>query len=93
MLRRSLPLLLLAALVSDGVAAGQPLRFGRIIIDAVPVYSAAEARQGSLYGVLNLLHVQTRAALLRRVVPFHEGDPFDPALLGAVWSISTAQAF
>ncbi|HEX3580052.1 MAG TPA: hypothetical protein VHY33_15925 [Thermoanaerobaculia bacterium] len=81
MLRRSLPLLLLAALVSGRVAAAQPLRVGRIVIEAVPVYSAAEARQGSFYGFLNLLHVQTRAALLRRFVLFREGDPFDPALL------------
>ncbi|MBV8545271.1 MAG: hypothetical protein JO093_05790 [Acidobacteria bacterium] len=82
MLRRSFPLLLLlAVLVSNRVAAAQPLRVGRIVIDAVPVYSAAEARQGRLYTLLNLLHIQTRAALLRRFLLFHEGEPFDPALL------------
>jgi len=80
-LRRAIPLLLLAALLSSRVAAEQPLRVGRIVIDAVPVFSDAEARQGRIYGLLNLLHVQTRAGLLRRFLLFHEGDLFDPALL------------
>jgi hypothetical protein len=79
--RGSIPLLLLVALASASATASQPLRIGRIIIDAVPVYSDAEAQQGRIYGFLNLLHVQTRAALLRRFLLFSEGDAFDPALL------------
>jgi hypothetical protein len=79
--RRSIPLLLLVAMASTRVNADAPLRVGRITIDAVPVYSDAETRQGRIYSVLNILHVQTRAALLRRFLLFSEGDPFDPALL------------
>jgi hypothetical protein len=79
-LRRYLLPLLLIALASRRAGA-EPLRVGRIVIDAVPVYDDAEARQGRLYGLLNVLHVQTRAALLRRFLLFKEGDAFDPALL------------
>jgi hypothetical protein len=78
---RSIPWLLLIALSTTGAAAEQPLHVGRIIIDAVPVYSDAEAGRGRFYGLLNLLHVQTRAALLRRFLLFREGDLFDPVLL------------
>lgn len=81
MLHRAVPLLLLITLASGSAGAEQPLRLGRIIIDAVPVYSDAEAGKGRIYSLLNLLHVQTRASLLRRFLLFHEGDAFDPALL------------
>jgi hypothetical protein len=80
-LRRSIPLLLLAALASTSAGAESPLRIGRIIIEAVPVYNETEAAHGHVYGILNLLHVQTRASLLRRFLLFSEGSPFDPALL------------
>jgi hypothetical protein len=80
-LRRSIPLLLLIAMASTSAAAEQPLRVGRITIEAVPVYTDSEARQERIYSFLNLLHVQTRAALLRRFLLFREGDLFDPALL------------
>ena len=80
MLCRSISLLLIA-LVSASAAAEQPLRVGRIVIEAVPVYSDAEAGRERIYGLLNLLHVQTRAALLRRFLLFREGEPFNPALL------------
>ena len=81
MLRRWIPLLLLAGLVSGRAAAEEPVRIGRVIIQAVPVYSADEAAHGRFYTLLNVLHVQTRASLLRRFLLFNEGDPFDPALL------------
>jgi len=68
-------------MASTSAGAEQPLRVGRVIIDAVPVYSDAESDRGRIYGLLNLLHVQTRAALLRRFLLFHEGEPFDPVLL------------
>jgi hypothetical protein len=54
-----------------------PLRIGRITIDAVPIYDASEATHGSFYRGVNFLHVQTRAALIRRFLLFREGDPFD----------------
>ncbi|MEA2344474.1 MAG: hypothetical protein QOF63_2643 [Thermoanaerobaculia bacterium] len=73
--------MLLLILMSVSIAAEQPLRVGRITIEAVPVYSDAEVRQGRIYGLLNLLHMQTRVALLRRFLLFREGELFDPALL------------
>jgi hypothetical protein len=81
MLRRPVLPLLVFVLASTGANAQPHLRVGRIVIDAVPVYNDAEAGQGRIYGLLNLLHVQTRAALLRRFLLFKEGDAFDPALL------------
>jgi hypothetical protein len=80
-LRLSIPLLLLIALASTDADAQLPLWVGRIVIDAAPVYSDAEARQSRIFSLLDLLHVQTRAALLRRFLLFSEGGPFDPALL------------
>ncbi|HEV7424725.1 MAG TPA: hypothetical protein VGQ46_00050 [Thermoanaerobaculia bacterium] len=81
---RSISLLLLGALTSVAAAA-PPLRVGRIVIpiviQAVPVYSGAETARGRLYSFLNVLHVQTRAELLRQFLVFHEGDAFDAALL------------
>lgn len=62
-------------------AAAEPLRVGHITIDAVPVFSDAEVRRGRFYDLVNILHVQTRTALLRRFLLFHEGDPYDPATL------------
>jgi hypothetical protein len=75
---RWLPLLVLAAASAQ---AAEPLRIGRITIDAVPVFSGAEAAHGQFYGLMNVLHVQTRTALLRRFLLFRENDPYDPALL------------
>jgi hypothetical protein len=75
---RWLPLLFLAAASAQ---AAEPLRIGHITIDAVPVFSGAEAAHGRFYGLLNVLHVQTRVALLRRFLLFREGDPYDPALI------------
>ncbi len=57
------------------------LRVGSITIRAIPVFDAAEVAHGAFYRALNVLHVQTRVALLRRFLLFHEGDPYDPALL------------
>jgi hypothetical protein len=79
-LRRSFPLLILSALASSSVAAEEPVRIGRVVIEAVPVYSG-QAAHGRFYSLLNALHVQTRTSLLRRFLLFDEGEPFDPALL------------
>lgn len=67
--------------MSTSVNAELPLRVGRIVIQCVPVYSDAEGGRERFYSLLNVLHVQTRASLLRRFLLFHEGEPFDPALL------------
>src|SRR5436305_10606872 len=61
--------------------AQPPLRIGRITIDAMPLFNAAEASHGRFYRGANLLHVQTRTALLRRFLLFSEGDAYDPAKL------------
>ena len=68
--------LLLAALLAE-----PPLRIGTITINAVPVFSVEESRHGSFYRGANILHVQTRPALLRRFLLFKEGDPFNPTKL------------
>lgn len=80
-LRLSLLLTALAALPLLGAPDPTPLRIGKITIEAVPVFSAAEVAHGSFYRGVNLLHVQTRVALLRRFLLFHEGDPYDPVKL------------
>jgi hypothetical protein len=58
-----------------------PVRIGRISIVAIPVFNAEEAARGSFYRAANLLHVQTRAGLLRRFLLFREGDAYDPVRL------------
>ena len=63
------------------LALQEPLRIGKITINAVPLFSAEEARHGSFYRGANILHVQTRPGLLRRFLLFKEGDPFNPAKL------------
>src|SRR6267142_5442542 len=70
--------LLLCALAAH---SEPPMRIGRITIDAVPLFNAAEATHGSFYRGANLLHVQTRVGLLRRFLLFREGDVYDPAKL------------
>ncbi|HEV7425678.1 MAG TPA: hypothetical protein VGQ46_04870 [Thermoanaerobaculia bacterium] len=64
-----------------GVRGDPPPRIGRITIDAKPVFNDSEAAQGRFYSLMNVLHVQTRTALLRRFLLFKEGDPYDPAAL------------
>lgn len=74
--------LIIAAIASTGVLrADSPLRIGTITIDAKPLFDAKEQRRGGFYRKLNGLHSQTHAALIRRFLTFHEGDPYDPAKL------------
>ena len=74
--------LIVAVVASSGVLrADPPLRIGRITIHAQPVFDAAEVARGDFYRTLNILHVQTPVALIRRFLLFHEGDPYDPATL------------
>jgi hypothetical protein len=78
---KKLRVVLILALTSSGVVmAAEPLRIGRITVDARPIFDSAEAA-GGFYRVANLLHIQTRAALLRRFLLFREGDPYDPVKL------------
>ena len=63
------------------VATPTALRIGHISINAVPLFSSQEAAHGSFYRTANVLHVQTRAALLRGFLLFKEGDGFNPAKL------------
>ena len=57
------------------------LIIGHITINAVPVFDPKEASHGSFYRAANVLHVQTRAALLQSFLLFHEGDEYKPATL------------
>src|SRR6476469_5309228 len=57
------------------------LIIGHITINAVPLFSREEALHGSFYRGANVLHVQTRTALLRSFLLFKEGDAFKPAKL------------
>ena len=68
-------------LTQEATAVETGLRVGRITIEANPIYTPAEVSHGSFYQRVNLLHVQTRAAFIRRFLLFQEGDPYDPARL------------
>jgi hypothetical protein len=68
-------------LFAAAVIAVTSLHIGRITINAVPLFSADEASHGSFYRTANILHVQTRTALLRSFLLFHEGDAYKPAKL------------
>jgi hypothetical protein len=73
---------LVSALASTGVLiAGPSLRVGRITVDAQPIFDASEVANGRFYSIANVLHVQTRAALIRRFLLFREGDVYDPVRL------------
>jgi hypothetical protein len=67
--------------VANDSESAEALRVGRITINAIPLFDAAEVRQGSFYRAANLLHVQTRAALVARFLLFREGDRYDPVKL------------
>ncbi len=62
-------------------ARGDSLRIGRITINAIPVFNAAEAAHGGFYRTVNVLHVQTPPALIRQFLLFQEGDVYVPARL------------
>ncbi|MEO8216946.1 MAG: hypothetical protein ABI718_07680 [Acidobacteriota bacterium] len=77
----ALHLLAVTLAVPSLPAEEKPLRVGRITIDAMPLFDSEEAARGSFYRAANILHVQTKATLLRRFLLFHEGDPYDAAQL------------
>lgn len=71
-------------LLAEG-AAGQgsapPTRIGAIRIRALDVFSPEEASRGWLYRTANAVRFETRPAVIRRFLLFHEGDPYDPVRL------------
>ena len=69
----------LAALFSPLVAMAQAaLRVGTIEVRTVDVFSPEEAERGWIYRAANALHKTTRETLVRRLLLFEEGDPYDP---------------
>jgi hypothetical protein len=79
MKRIAVAIIVCVALRAAAAEPQAPLRIGRITIDATPVFTASDA--GGFYRAANLLHMQTRPALLRRFLLFKEGDPYDPEKL------------
>jgi hypothetical protein len=63
------------------VAQTVPLRVGKIIIQALDVYSQAEAAHGGFYRAADRLHAETRPGVIRKFLLFAEGDVFVPARL------------
>ena len=74
-------MILAILLAACAASVPAPLRVGHVVINPVPLFSSTEATHGSFYRTANILHVQTRAALLRGFLLFKEGDPFNPAKL------------
>jgi hypothetical protein len=69
------------AVAAHGDPAQPPVRIGRITIETIPIFNTAEESRGSFYRAANIVHVQTRAALIRRFLTFHEGDVYEPVRL------------
>jgi hypothetical protein len=63
--------------LAAAAAAEEPLRVGTIWIRPVNVFSPEEAERGYLYRLANSLRFQTREAVIRRFLLFHEGDPYN----------------
>jgi hypothetical protein len=70
-------LVLLPLVAPPTARADEPLRIGTIIIRAVNVFSPEEAERGFVYRLANSLRFQTREAVIRRFLLFHEGDPYN----------------
>lgn len=74
--------MLACALAIAGAArAEEPLHIGKITIVTEDVYTDAEAAKGAAYGVVNTLHVRTRASVIERMILFSEGDVYVPSRL------------
>jgi hypothetical protein len=70
-----------ALLLASAAAAQQPLRIGKITINALDVYSDQEASQGWVYRVADRLHIDTRRSVIAQFLLFHTGDDYRPELL------------
>lgn len=79
------PSICLTLFLGVAPASGQPgdggPRIGEIRVLALDVFSPEEAAQGWLYRTADAVRVQTRPSVIREFLLFHEGDPYDPALL------------
>jgi outer membrane protein assembly factor BamA len=89
-LKRSL--VVLALLLGTGVFADS-LRIGKVIVRPLDVYSEDEANHGAVYGFADRLHVETREAVIRKFLLFHEGEPFRPERLAETERNLRAQRF
>jgi predicted dienelactone hydrolase len=56
-------------------------RIGRISIRTAPLFDAEEVGRGGFYRAANVVAVRTPEKLIRRLLLFREGDPYDPAKL------------
>jgi len=70
--------LLFAVLIAIAVQteAQAPLRIGKVTVHALDVYSSEEAEHGPAYRLADRLHIETRAAVVRKFLLFHEGDVY-----------------
>lgn len=81
-LRSSLIALLACGLTIAGPARGEEaLRIGKISIITEDVYTEQEAAKGAIYGVVNTLHIKTRASVVHKMLLFSEGDVYVPSRL------------
>ena len=62
-------------------AAEKSLLVGRVSVETTSLFSKDELQHGAVYRVLNHLHTHTHEDLIRRVLLFREGDPYDPMLV------------
>ncbi|MDQ2978799.1 MAG: hypothetical protein M3R62_06235, partial [Acidobacteriota bacterium] len=60
----------------QGSSDSAPARVGEIRVRTLDVFSPEEAARGWLYRTANSVRVQTREAVIRKFLLFHEGDPF-----------------
>jgi len=67
--------------IGTAARGGERLRIGKINIVTEDVYTEQEAAKGSAYGVVNTLHVRTRASVIHKMLLFSEGDVFVPSRL------------
>ena len=58
-----------------------PLRVGKVTIEPLDVYSAAEESHGSFYHLANRMHIESRRSTIEKFVLFREGEVFDAAKL------------
>jgi hypothetical protein len=58
-----------------------PLRVGKITIEALDVYSRAEQEHGYFYRLADRLHIETRRPVIAQFLLFHEGDVYQPERL------------
>jgi surface antigen-like variable number repeat protein len=59
------------------IAHGETLRIGKVSVNTLDVFSPEEAARGWVYGLTNAAHMQTREAVVRRLLLFREGDLYE----------------